>query len=162
MTHISHKVRAFANLKALTECVGEELAVSDWVLIDQARIDTFAQATGDHQWIHVDPQRAAAGPYGTTIAHGFLTLSLLPMLMNRAISIGNVKMGLNYGLNRVRFPAPVKVGSKVRGRFKLLAMTQLAPLKDVAGFELVIEVTVESEGDGKPACIAQAVSRRYG
>ena len=108
-------------LADLQPLVGQHVANSDWITIDQRRIDLFAEATGDHQWIHVDPVRAAAGPFGTTVAHGFLTLSLLPELASRAFAVADTRMGVNYGLNRVRFPAPVPVGSRVRGHFKLLA-----------------------------------------
>src|SRR5262249_36419823 len=111
----------FAHLADLAALVGQEIAVSDWITIDQARINLFAQATGDHQWIHIDPERAAKGPFGTTVAHGFLTLSLLPEMGDSAMAIDDATMGVNYGLNRVRFTAPVPVGSRVRGHFKLLA-----------------------------------------
>jgi acyl dehydratase len=146
----------FATLAALRARVGQHLASSDWLLIDQARIDLFAQATGDHQWIHVDPQRAAAGPFGRTIAHGFLTLSLLPELAEKAIVIDDVRMGLNYGLNRVRFPAPVPVGSRLRGHIVLKAWEPID-----GGAQLTMEVTVEREGGDKPVCVAETVSRRF-
>jgi acyl dehydratase len=148
--------RHFARLTDLQALVGQEFAVSDWVAVDQPRIDAFAQATGDHQWIHVDPARAAAGPFGATVAHGFLTLSLVPMLSDQAWAIDDVRMGVNYGLNRVRFAAPVRVGSRLRGRFKLLAYEPLE-----GGAQLTMEVLVEIEGGGKPACVAEALSRRY-
>jgi acyl dehydratase len=137
--------------------VGKDLAVSDWVSVDQARIDQFAQATGDYQWIHVDPARAAAGPFGATVAHGFLTLSLLAQFSETAFTIDDVRMGINYGLNRVRFPRPVRVGSRLRGHFKLLGCDML----EGGGAQLTVEVTVEIEGDDKPACVAQSVSRRF-
>src|SRR5688572_26055749 len=117
--------RHFAHLTDLQDVVGQEFAVSDWVTVDQPRIDAFAQATGDHQWIHTDPVRAAAGPFGATVAHGFLTLSLIPLLSQQAWNIADTRMGVNYGLNRVRFTAPVRVGSRLRGRFKLLAYEPL-------------------------------------
>ena len=148
--------RHFAHLTDLQALVGQEFAVSDWVAVDQPRIDAFAQATGDHQWIHVDPARAAAGPFGATVAHGFLTLSLVPMLSEQAWAIDDARMGVNYGLNRVRFTAPVRVGSRLRGRFKLLAYEPLE-----GGAQLTMEVLVEIEGGGKPACVAEALSRRY-
>ena len=107
----------YAHLADLQPLVGHEIGVSDWLTVDQARIDLFAQATGDHQWIHVDPERAAAGPFGTTVAHGFLTLSLVPQLFATAFDIDDVRMGVNYGLNKVRFPAPVPAGSRLRGHF---------------------------------------------
>ena len=145
-----------ARLQDLRARVGELLCTGPWVEIDQHRIDLFAQATDDHQWIHVDRARAAQGPFGTTIAHGFLTLSLLPMLFERALVIDDVRMGVNYGLNRVRFTAPVPVGSRLRGRFRLLGYEPLE-----GGAQLVMEVTMELEGSSKPACVAESVSRRY-
>lgn len=146
----------YDRLQDLAALVGSTLGTSDWVLVDQQRIDLFAQATGDHQWIHIDPVRAAKGPYGGTVAHGFLTLSLLPELGQTALQINDVRMGINYGLNKVRFPAPVKSGTRVRGHFKLLAFDPLP-----GGAQLTIEVTMEAEGSDKPVCVAEAVSRRY-
>ncbi|MEN9418652.1 MAG: hypothetical protein RI988_2272 [Pseudomonadota bacterium] len=145
-----------AHLEHLRERVGQMLGTSPWVRVDQRRIDLFAEATGDHQWIHVDPVRAAQGPFGGPIAHGFLTLSLLPWMIENALVIDDVGMGVNYGLNRVRFTAPVPAGSRVRGHFKLLAYEPLA-----GGAQLVVEVTMELEGSPKPACVAESVSRRY-
>ncbi|MDP3225446.1 MAG: MaoC family dehydratase [Rubrivivax sp.] len=146
----------YARLADLAALTGQDIGHSDWVSIDQARIDLFAQATGDHQWIHVDPVRAAAGPFGAPIAHGFLTLSLLPMLFADGFAIDDVRMGVNYGLNRVRFVSPVPVGSRLRGRFKLLAFEPLE-----GGAQLTVEATIELEGSAKPACVAESVSRRY-
>ena len=146
----------FPHLADLQALVGQEIALSDWLRVDQARIDQFAQATGDHQWIHVDPVRAAAGPFGATVAHGFLTLSLLPKLFEIGFAVDDVKMGINYGLNRVRFAAPVRVGSRLRARFKLLSFEPLA-----GGAQLTIAVTIELEGSDKPACVAETVTRRY-
>ncbi|MFZ4650561.1 MAG: MaoC family dehydratase [Rubrivivax sp.] len=145
-----------ARLQDLQPLVGQEIATSPWVLIDQRRIDLFADATQDHQWIHVDPARAAQGPFGTTIAHGFLTLSLLPMLMESALVIEDVRMGVNYGLNRVRFTSPVPVGSHLRGRFRLLSWQPIE-----GGAQLVVEATMELQGSSRPACVAESVSRRY-
>jgi len=145
-----------ATLASLQARVGQALAISEWVAIDQARIDLFAQATGDHQWIHVDPVRAAAGPFGTTIAHGFLTLSLLPLLVGETVLIDDVTMGVNYGLNKVRFPSPVPVGSRLRARVALLAYEPIG-----GGAQLTMAVTIEREGSDKPVCVAEAVSRRY-
>jgi acyl dehydratase len=145
-----------ASLKSLQQRVGDELAVGDWVTVDQATIDKFADATGDHQWIHVDAERAAKGPFGTTIAHGFLTLSLLPRLAESAIKVDDVRMGVNYGLNRVRFPAPVPSGSRIRARMKLLGYEAID-----GGAQLVMEVTMERDGGDKPVCVAETVSRRY-
>ncbi|MDP2004048.1 MAG: MaoC family dehydratase [Rubrivivax sp.] len=145
-----------ATLASLQALVGEDIGCSDWLSIDQARIDLFAQATGDDQWIHTDPGRAAAGPFGATVAHGYLTLSLLPLLFASAFDIGDVKLGVNYGLNRVRFMAPVKVGSRLRGHFRLLAYTPLE-----GGAQLTVQARIEIEGNDKPACVAETVSRRY-
>ena len=149
-------MRSFETLGGLQALVGQDIGVSDWMRIEQARVDEFARATGDHQWIHTDPARAAAGPFGATIAHGFLTLSLVPMLLDQAFRIDDVRMGVNYGLNRVRFTAPVRVGSRVRGAFKLLAFEPLE-----GGAQLTIGATIELEGSAKPACVAETVSRRY-
>ena len=149
-------MRRFEHLEDLQPLVGQTIAHSDWIAIDQQRIDRFAEATGDHQWIHVDPERAAAGPFGATIAHGFLTLSLLPMMFADAYEIGNTRMGVNYGLNRVRFTAPVPVGSRLRAHHKLLAYDALD-----GGAQLTIEVTVEREGSDKPVCVAESLTRRY-
>ena len=149
-------MRSFETLAGLQALVGQDIGVSDWMRIEQARVDEFARATGDHQWIHTDPARAAAGPFGATIAHGFLTLSLVPMLLDQAFRIDDVRMGVNYGLNRVRFTAPVRVGSRVRGAFKLLAFEPLE-----GGAQLTIGATIELEGSAKPACVAETVSRRY-
>ncbi len=149
-------MKTFERLADLQALVGQDLGESDWVLIDQARVERFADATGDHQWIHLDAARAAAGPFGGTIAHGFLTLSLLPMLFETAYAVADTRMGVNYGLNRVRFPAPVPVGSRVRGRFRLLSYEPLD-----GGAQLVVEATIEREGSAKPVCVAESVTRRY-
>lgn len=141
--------------------VGQELGVSDWVLVDQARINQFADATGDQQWIHVDPERAAKGPFRKTIAHGYLTLSMAASLVDSAFTIRQTRMGINYGLNKVRFPAPVFVGSRIRARFKLLSYEKLDTTPDRIGAQVVMEVTIEVEGSDKPACVAESVSRRY-
>jgi acyl dehydratase len=143
-------------LQSLQQRVGEELAVGEWLTVDQPMIDKFADATGDHQWIHVDPERAAKGPFGATIAHGFLTLSLLPRLAQSAMVVDDVRMGVNYGLNRVRFPAPVPVGSRLRARMKLIGYEPID-----GGAQLTMQVTMEREGSDKPVCVAEAVSRRY-
>ena len=149
-------MKHYAHLADLQALVGQEMGCSDWLEVDQARIDLFAQATGDHQWIHTDPVRAAAGPYGATVAHGFLTLSLLPVLFQTGFDIGDVRMGVNYGLNRVRFAAPVRAGSRVRGRFRLLSYEPLD-----GGAQITVESIIELEGSTKPACVAESVSRRY-
>jgi acyl dehydratase len=149
-------MRIFGSVDELRPLVGQVIATSDWITVTQARIDGFAQATGDHQWIHVDPQRAAAGPFGTTIAHGFLTLSLLPEMAASAMEIRGTRMGVNYGLNKVRFPAPVPSGSRLRGHFKLLAVEPID-----GGAQITMEVTMECEGASKPVCVAESLSRRY-
>ncbi|HPM68878.1 MAG TPA: MaoC family dehydratase, partial [Piscinibacter sp.] len=141
-------MRSFATLEEFGALIGQTVASSDWITVTQERIDEFARATGDHQWIHVDPVRAAAGPFGTTIAHGFLTLSLLPVMAESAIEFANVRMGVNYGLNKVRFPAPVPVGSRLRGHFKL---TAFEPIE--GGAQITMEVTMEREGSTKPVCV---------
>ena len=143
-------------LASLAGKVGQVLGTSDWLTIAQPRIDAFAAATEDLQWIHVDPERAAAGPFGATVAHGFLTLSLVPALSEQAFAIDDVRMGINYGLDRVRFPAPVRVGSRVRGHFELTAYEPLD-----GGAQLAIRCTVELEGSDKPACVAESVTRRF-
>jgi acyl dehydratase len=149
-------MKRFAHLAELSALVGQEFARSDVLLVDQARIDAFAEATEDRQWIHVDPARAAGGPFGATIAHGFLTLSLLPPLMYSAFAIDDVRMGLNYGVNRVRFPAPVPAGSRVSARFKLLAFEAID-----GGVQLTIEATMQREGHAKPVCVVEQVVRQY-
>ena len=150
-------MKIIENLSELPALVGHEIAVTDWVTVTQQQIDLFAQATGDHQWIHVDVERAKAGPFGAPIAHGFLTLSLLPVFLKNSIDVRNSGMGVNYGLNKVRFPAPVPVDSRVRGRIKVLACEPL----EKGGMQITWLVTVEREGSDKPVCIAEFLSRRY-
>ena len=149
-------MKRYATLAEIERDVGGDAAVSDWIEITQQRINLFADATGDHQWIHVDPERAKAGPFGTTIAHGFMTLALLPEMSASAIHVDDVRMGVNYGLNKVRFTAPVPSGSRVRGHFKLLKFERLE-----GGAQLSYEVRMEREGSDKPVCIAESVGRRY-
>ena len=149
-------MKHFAHLADLAALVGRPLADSDWVVVEQHSIDAFAEATGDRQWIHIDPARAAAGPFGSTIAHGFLTLSLMPVLKASAFTVDDVRMGVNYGLNRVRFPAPVPAGSRVRARFSLQAFESLPD-----GAQLTIEATIEREGSAKPVCVAELVTRHH-
>jgi acyl dehydratase len=146
----------YEHLSDLQALVGQEVGSSDWITVDQSRIDLFAEATGDHQWIHLDAERAAQGPYRTTIAHGFLTLSLLPEMSAAAFEVADTTMGVNYGLNRVRFPAPVPSGSRLRGRFKLLAYQPIE-----GGAQLTVEVTMEREGGDKPVCVAESLARRF-
>lgn len=150
-------MRVIASVEELKALLGQEVAVSDWFEISQERINLFAQATGDHQWIHLDAERCKReSPYKTTIAHGFLTLSLLPMLMESVISMPWAKMGVNYGLNKVRFPAPVPVDSRVRARAALAEVEDLE-----GGVQMVWRVTIERDGGDKPVCVAESVSRRY-
>ncbi|MDB5954544.1 MaoC family dehydratase [Ramlibacter sp.] len=150
-------MRIFEHLSELAPLAGQDIATSDWIVITQQQIDLFAQATGDHQWIHVDPQRAQEGPFGTTIAHGFLTLSLLPTFFDSALQVRDTRMGVNYGLNRVRFTAPVPVGSRLRAQLKLIACEPVAG----NGQQMTWQVTVEREGGDKPVCIAESITRRY-
>ena len=141
----------------LNELVGQEVAVSDWFAVTQERINEFAEATEDRQWIHTDPERAAReSPFNEPIAHGFLTLSLLSELMKRAMSVGGVRMGVNYGLNRVRFIAPVPAGSRIRGRFTLTALEEIK-----GGAQGNWNVTVERDGSDKPCCAAEWLVRYY-
>ena len=143
--------------QALTEFVGRELAASDWFVVTQERIQQFAEATSDHQWIHTNPERAGReSPYGTTIAHGFLTLSLLSQMLQQAILVQGVRRAINYGLNRVRFPAPVRAGAKIRARFNLHSFKNVA-----GGVEAVYDVTVEAQGEEKPCCAAEWIVRYY-
>jgi acyl dehydratase len=149
-------MRTFAHLADLAVLEGREIGRSDWVVVEQSSIDLFAQATGDAQWIHVDPARAAAGPFGTTVAHGFLTLSLLSQLFAAAVAFEDVRMSLNYGLDRVRFPSPVPVGSRLR------ALCVLDKFEAIAGgAQLTVTVTLECEGGAKPACVAAWVTRHF-
>ena len=149
-------VRVFESLAALRDATGEQVGYSDWHTVTQEQINAFADATGDHQWIHVDPQAAAKGPFGTTIAHGYLTLSLLPMFASQVIRVDGLRMGVNYGLNKVRFPAPVPVGSAIRAGMKILSVEDIA-----GGAQVVNEVTIERDGGDKPCCVAQSVARYY-
>ncbi|MFI6364035.1 MaoC family dehydratase [Nocardia sp. NPDC050630] len=146
-------MKVFNGIGELEQAVGTHLGYSEWHTVTQEQIDLFAEATGDHQWIHVDPERAAQGPFGTTIAHGYLTLSLLPQLVWQVYRVDGVKMGINYGSNKVRFPSPVPSGSRVRAGVELV---KLEPTK--AGVQVTARVTIEREGGDKPACIAEALS----
>jgi acyl dehydratase len=143
-------------IRDLESRVGEEIAVSPWVEMPQERIDLFAKATEDFQWIHVDREKAKASPFGSTIAHGFLTLSMLPKLTESTFEFSDRKMGVNYGLNRVRFTAPVPAGARIRGRFRL---AKYEPLE--GGVQTTWQVTVEREGGDKPAMVAETISRHY-
>ena len=148
--------RVFRSVAELRDSVGTEVGPSDWIEVDQKRIDLFAEATGDHQWIHVDPERAEEGPFGTTIAHGYLTLSLLPAFVPQLLRVEGVRMGVNYGVNRVRFPAPVPVGSRLRATVKITDVTEAGD-----SVQLTTQVTVEREDGDKPVCVAESVTRYY-
>ena len=150
-------MRTFNSLAELAACAGQEIAVSDWRTVTQQHIDQFADATGDHQWIHVDPERAKTGPFGATIAHGYLTLSLLAGFGASSFKVSGMRMGINYGLNKVRFMAPVPVGSRLRARISLLEATPIE-----GGMQLSWRNTIEREGSDKPVCVAEPVSRYYG
>ncbi len=149
--------KIFDTLQDLAACVGQEVAVSDWITITQQEIQLFADATGDHQWIHVDEEKAKAGPFGAPIAHGFLTLSLLPRFFGTTMEVRQSRMGVNYGLNRVRFMSPVPAGSRLRARMKLLSSEPI----DNNGMQMVWQTTMELEGADKPACVVESVVRRY-
>lgn len=146
-------MRVFSSVDEFAAAAGEQLGSSDWHTITQERIDTFADATGDHQWIHVDAERAATGPFGATIAHGYLTLSLIPMLGKEIYRVDNLTMGINYGLNKVRFPQPVVVGSKVRASAELVTVSDAD-----RGKQALVRWTVEIDGHSKPACVAESVA----
>ncbi len=150
-------MKKFESLAALSALVGQCVATSDWVTVTQDQINQFAQATGDHQWIHVDTQRAQSGPFGQTIAHGFLTLSLLPQFFENAIAVEGVRMAVNYGLNKVRFLAPVPVNSRLRAHFTLVESDPI----EGNGVQMLWEMRVEREGAQKPVCIAQSLLRQY-
>ena len=149
-------MRVFTGADELLAAAGEQLGTSDWMTIDQQRVNAFADATGDRQWIHVDPQRAADGPFGTTIAHGFLSLSLLPYLIFQTYRVEGAAMTINYGVNKVRFPAPVPVGSTVRAQVELAEAAAVT-----GGVQLVFRATMEIEGGAKPGCVADWVNRVY-
>jgi len=146
----------FASIDALRDAIGKDLGYGDWITIDQARINQFADATGDHQWIHVDQERAARGPFKTTIAHGYLTLSLLPALTSGLVRVDGIRMGVNYGVNKVRFPAPVPVDSRVRAHVEIVSVEDVG-----AGVQVTSRVTIERDGGDKPVCVAESVARFY-
>ncbi len=146
-------MRTFSGIEQLREAVGSHLGHSPWHTVTQEQVDLFADATGDHQWIHVDPARATKGPFGGTIAHGYLTLSIVPMLVWQVYSVEDISMGINYGSDKVRFPAPVPVGAAVRAGVEVLALEPGG-----GGFQLRTKVTVEVEGQEKPGCVAETLS----
>lgn len=146
--------RVFKTPHELLDAVGEQLGRSDWLVIDQDRINLFADATGDHQWIHVDPEKALDGPFGATIAHGYLTLSLVNKFLPEIIEVQEVSMGVNYGCDKVRFPSAVPVGSKIRGSGELVRAEEVK-----GSIQAVVRVTVEVEGSDRPACVVDTISR---
>ena len=140
----------------LEKAVGQKLGHSDWIEITQDRIDKFADATGDHQWIHVDPERAKDGPFGACIAHGYLTQSLVNMFLPQILEVRGISMGVNYGADKLRFPAPVPVGSRIRGGGELLSVEEVK-----GGVQATVRVTVEIEGGDRPGCVIDTISRYY-
>jgi acyl dehydratase len=146
-------MRVFNGIEELEAAVGTHLGHSEWHTVDQKQIDLFADATGDHQWIHVDAERAQQGPFGATVAHGFLTLSLVPMLASQVYRLEGVKMGVNYGANKLRFPSPVPVDSRVRAGVELLAVTPSS-----LGYQIATRVTIERDGGDKPACVVESLA----
>ena len=150
-------MKNFHSYSELMACVGQEVALTDWATITQEQVNLFAQATGDHQWIHVDVERAKAGPFGAPIAHGFLTLSMLPRFFESTFEVRQVRMGVNYGLNKVRFMSPVPVGSRLRAR---MTLQQAEPI-DNGGTQMTWLVSIEREGAAKPVCVAESIARSY-
>ena len=150
-------MKTFQTLSDLAACVGQEVAISDWVTITQEQVNQFAEATGDHQWIHIDVERAKQGPFGGPIAHGFLTLSLLPRFFGETLAVTEARMGVNYGLNKVRFMAPVPVDSRLRARIVLLKAEPI----DNNGLQTTWTVTIEREGSERPVCVAESLARMY-
>lgn len=148
--------RVFNGPSELLDAVGETLGSSDWLEIDQSRINLFADATGDHQWIHVDPERAKDGPFGACIAHGYLTLSLVNLFLPQIIDVQKISMGVNVGCEKIRFPSPVPVGSRIRGVGELISAEEMK-----GGVQSVVRVTVEIEGQDRPACVVDTISRYF-
>ncbi len=146
----------FDSPAGLLDAVGRHLGSSDWLEIDQQRINLFAEATGDHQWIHVDPEKAAEGPFGKTIAHGYLTLSLANLFLPQIMQVNNTSMGVNYGCDKVRFPAPVPVGSRIRGSGEILSAEEVK-----GGVQVVVRITIEVEGSERPACVIDTINRFF-
>ena len=149
-------VAIFHSAEELRAAAGREAGPTDWITVEQSRVDEFADATDDHQWIHVEPARAASGPFGTTIAHGYLTLSLVNFFLPNLVRVEGAKMGVNYGTNKVRFPAAVKVGARIRGRAQVLEATDVS-----GGVQIVVRITIEIEGGERPACVADTISRFF-
>ena len=149
-------VRVFQTPELLLDAVGEFLGTSPWLTIDQQRINLFADATDDHQWIHVDAARAKDGPFGQTIAHGYLSLALVSRFLPQIIDVQGIRMGINYGANKLRFPAPVTVGSRIRGSGELIAAAEIS-----SNIQSTVRVTVDIEGNSRPACVVDTISRYY-
>ena len=149
-------MKVFDSVQDMAAAVGQHVGYGEWHTVTQEQINAFADATGDHQWIHVNPELAANGPLGTTVAHGYLTLSMIPMLAGQITKVDGVRMGVNYGLNKVRFPAPVPVGSKIRAGIRILTVEEIP-----GGGHIVNEVTIERDGGDKPCCVAEVVVRVY-
>jgi acyl dehydratase len=150
-------MRTFSTFEDLADAIGEELGTSEWMTVDQARVDAFAQCTEDYQWIHVDVERSAKGPFGGTIAHGFLTMSLIPALGAQIYLLDTPGAKLNYGTNKVRFPAPLRIGSRIRATATLTHVTELA-----TGRQVIVRYVIEIEGEAKPACVAETVALLLG
>lgn len=148
--------RIFEHPEQLLACVGEALGESEWLTVEQSRIDQFAEATGDHQWIHVDPVRAAAGPYGACIAHGYLSLALVNLFLPQIVEVRGISMGVNYGCDRVRFPNVVKAGARIRGRAELVAAEAMK-----GAVQATVRVSVEIDGEERPGCVVDTISRYY-
>lgn len=148
-------MRTFNSIDDLAAVTGQVVGRSDWVTVTQEAVNLFADATGDHQWIHVDPERAATGPFGTTIAHGYLTLALLPRLMHQIYSVAGLKLAINYGLNKVRFPAPVPVGSRIRAESSVVEVSEVGG----GAYQVILSTTVAIDGAAKPACVAESIVR---
>lgn len=157
MSNSESETQCFDSVASVLAAVGTDLGTTDWVTVTQERINTFAEATGDHQWIHVDPDRAKTGPFGACVAHGYLTLSLANLFLPQLVSYQRLKMGVNYGCDKVRFPAPVKVNSRVRGRGAVMAAE---PVKG-DGVQVTVRISVEIEGTEKPGCVVDTISRLY-
>ncbi|MEI8155274.1 MAG: MaoC family dehydratase [Burkholderiales bacterium] len=149
--------QTFDSSAALLSAVGQDLGVTDWLQVTQQRINTFADATGDHQWIHVDPERAKSGPFGCCVAHGYLTLSLANLFLPQLVQYRRLKLGLNYGCDKLRFPAPVKVNARIRGHGQIMSAEALQG----DGVQVVVRITVQVEGSDKPGCVVDTISRLF-
>lgn len=147
-------VTTFTDLQQIKDALGKHLGYSEWLEVSQDRVNLFADATGDHQWIHVDVEKAKEGPFGAPIAHGYLTMSLSNLFLPQIVEVRNISMGINYGVDKVRFPNPVKVGSRVRGGAEIAAVSDIA-----GGIQVTIKITIEIEGEAKPACIIESLTR---